>query len=128
MAKFNAKRETKHVPSEINKMGSAAYKLDPKEELVSTVLTTFVQKSYYEGENEILNRIRKSAEMCSPLFVAKTAIYTRTVANMRSSSHVLAAELSPRMSGMDWGSRFFDKIVVRVDDMSEILSYYQMPF
>jgi len=122
-AKFNAKRETKHVPSEVNKMGSAAYKLDPREELVSTVLTTFVQKSYYEGENEILDRIRKSAEMCSPLFVAKTAIYTRTAANMRSSSHVLASELASRLSGLNWGRRFYEKIVVRPDDMSEILSY-----
>jgi len=59
MAKYNAKRETKHVPSETNKMGSAAYKLDPKEELVSTVLTTFVQKSYYESEKEIMKRIRR---------------------------------------------------------------------
>ena len=27
MAKFNEKRETKHVPSEVNKMGEDAYKL-----------------------------------------------------------------------------------------------------
>ncbi|MCK5316351.1 MAG: hypothetical protein KAJ55_00475, partial [Anaerolineales bacterium] len=81
-------------------MGSAAYKLDPKEELVATVLTTFVQKSYYEKEKEIMKRIRKSAEACDPLFVAKTALYTRGPANMRSSSHVLAAELAPRITGL----------------------------
>ena len=125
MAKYNAKSETKHVPSETNKMGSAAYKLDPKEELVSTVLTTFVQKSYYEKEKEIMKRFRKAAEACDPLFVAKTALYTRGPANMRSSSHVLAAELAPRLSGLDWGSRFYNKIVFRTDDMSEILSYYE---
>ena len=126
MAKYNAKRETKHVPSETNKMGSAAYKLDPKEELVSTVLTTFVQKSYYESEKEIMKRIRKAVEACDPKFVAQTALYTRREANMRTSSHVLAAELSPRLSGVEWGKRFYNQIAVRVDDMSEILSYYEI--
>jgi hypothetical protein len=125
MAKYNAKRETKHVPSEVNKMGSAAYKLDPKEELVSTVLTTFVQKSYYEKEKEIMKRFRKAALEVDPLFVAKTALYARLSANMRSSSHVLAAELAPRISGVEWGTRFYNKVVNRVDDMSEILSYYE---
>lgn len=124
MAKYNAKRETKHVPSEVNAMGSAAYKLDPKEELVSTVMTTFVQKSYYEGEKAIMDRFKKAALAVDPLFVAKTAVYARQVANMRSSSHVLAAELAPRLSGVEWGSRFYNKVVNRVDDMSEILSYY----
>ena len=124
MAKYNPKRETKHVPSAVNKMGSAAYQLDPKEELVSTVLTTFVQKSYYEKEKEIMKRFRKAAEKCDPLFVAKTALYTRGPANMRSSSHVLAAELAPRITGLEWASRFYNKIIFRVDDMSEIFSYY----
>jgi len=125
MSKFNEKRETKHVPTEVNKMGSPAYKLDPREELVSTVLTTFIQKSYYEGENEIMNRIRKAALACDPLFVAKTALYARTEANMRSSSHVLATELAPRISGLEWSTRFYTKVLVRPDDMAEILSYYK---
>jgi hypothetical protein len=106
-------------------MGSAAYKLDPKEELVSTILTTFVQKSYYEKEKEIMKRFRKAAENCDPLFVAKTALYARGPANMRTSSHVLAAELAPRITGLEWSSRFYNKIVNRTDDMSEILSYYE---
>jgi len=125
MGKFNEKSTTKHVPSEVNKMGSAAYKLDPKEELVSTVLTTFVQKSYYEKEKEIMKRFRKAADNVDPLFVAKTALYARLSANMRSSSHVLAAELAPRVSGLEWSSRFYNKVINRVDDMSEILSYYE---
>jgi 60 kDa SS-A/Ro ribonucleoprotein len=105
-------------------MGEESFQLDPREELLSTVLTTFMQKSYYESENEILNRIRKAASKVDPLFVAKTALYTRREANMRSSSHVLAGELARRVSGTEWASRFYDKIVVRPDDMSEILAYY----
>ncbi|MFA5153697.1 MAG: TROVE domain-containing protein, partial [Clostridia bacterium] len=124
MAKFNPKTP-KYVPTEVNKMGTEAYKLSSKEELVSTVLTTFIQKSYYESESEVLDRIRKAAENCDPLFVAKLAIYTRNEANMRSSSHVLAAELAKRAAGQEWARRFYDKIVARPDDMSEIISYYK---
>jgi hypothetical protein len=125
MAKFNEKREPR-VPTETNLMGEKAWKLTPKEELVSTVLTTFIQKSYYESENEVLNRIKKALEEVDPLFAAKLAIYTRTEANMRSSSHVLAGELARRLSGKEWATRFYEKIVVRPDDMSEILGYYQL--
>lgn len=121
--KYNTKKESR-IPTEKNLMGEEAFKLDAKEELVATVLTTFMQKSYYETENEILNRIKDTASIVDPLFVAKTAIYARKIANMRSSSHVLAGELASRISGLDWASRFYDKIVVRPDDMAEILSYY----
>ena len=71
MGKFNTKEKVRNAPTTRNKMGERAYKKSPKEELVSTVLTTFVQKSYYESENEILTRIRTAAKKCDPEFVAK---------------------------------------------------------
>ena len=125
MAKYNEKREPR-VPTETNLMGEKAFKLSPKEELVSTVLTSFIQKSYYESENEVLGRIKSALEQVDPLFAAKLAIYTRTEANMRSSSHVLAGELARKLSGKEWATRFYEKIVVRPDDMAEILGYYQL--
>ena len=124
MAKYNEKKK-ETLPTEINKMGEKAFKLDPKEELVATVLTTFIQKSYYESESEVLNRIKDNMAKCDPLFVAKLAVYTRNEANMRSSSHVLAAELAQRAAGQEWARRFYEKIIVRPDDMSEIVAYYK---
>lgn len=123
MSKFNSTKQPV-TPTETNLMGEKAYKLSAKEELVATVLTTFVQSSYYEKENEIVNRIKVAADKCDPEFVAKLALYARREANMRSSSHLLAGELSKRVSGKEWASRFYNKIVVRPDDMSEILAYY----
>jgi 60 kDa SS-A/Ro ribonucleoprotein len=125
MSKYNEKKEPR-VPTETNLMGEKAFKLTPKEELVSTVLTSFIQKSYYESENEVLGRIKKALEQVDPLFAAKLAIYTRTEANMRSSSHVLAGELARKLSGKEWATRFYEKIIVRPDDMAEILGYYQL--
>ncbi len=121
MAKFNKKAEKETL---INDMGQKAFKLSPEEELVATVLTTFVTNSFYESENEVLKRIRESAMRCDTEFVAKAALYTRREANMRSSSHVLAAELANRISGKEWGKRFYKNICIRPDDMSEILGYY----
>ena len=87
MSKFNSKKEKK-TPTEVNEMGEKAYKLAAKEELVSTCLTTFLQNSYYESENEIINRIKNSASNVDEQFVAKLALYLRKDANMRSVTHL----------------------------------------
>jgi len=123
MSKFNKTRE-KRVPTEINEMGEKAYKLEAKEELIATCLTTFLQGSYYEKESDIVNRIKTTASKVDEEFVAKLAIYLRDDANMRSVTHLLAGELAPRLSGKEYASRFYKKISVRPDDMSEILAYY----
>lgn len=123
MAKFNEKKVAKQ-PTEVNFMGENVFKLEDKEELVSTVMTTFLNNSYYESEEEIVNRIHNLIEKVDPLFVAKLALYARNEGNLRSVTHLVSAELAKYISGTDWGKRFYDKIVVRPDDMSEILSAY----
>lgn len=123
MGKFNTKHESVK-PTVVNCMGEQAFKLNAKEELVSTVLTTFLQGSYYEKENEIVERIKNASEKVDPLFVAKLALYARNEGNLRSVTHLLSSVISKRISGHEWGKRFYDKIVVRPDDISEILSAY----
>lgn len=123
MAKYNKKR-TPTEPTEVNKMGEMAYKMTPKEELVATSLTTFLQNSYYEKEDETTLRIINALkEVNDPYFTAQLALYLRKEANMRSISHLLAGELTDYVSGKEWADRFYEKVVVRPDDISEILSY-----
>ena len=123
MSKFNTKAEGKK-PTEINAMGEMAFKLEDKEELISTVMTTFLQDAYYEKESEIVNRILSKLEQVDPLFAAKLAIYARNEGNLRSVSHLIAAAIAKDISGTDWAKRFYNKVIVRPDDMSEILSAY----
>jgi hypothetical protein len=123
MSKFN-KTTPKRVPTSVNEMGEKAYVLDPREELVSTCLTTFLQSSYYESENEIVNRIKDAANKVDEKFVAQLALYLRKDANMRSVTHLLSGELAPRLSGKEYATRFYTKVSQRPDDMSEILAYY----
>ena len=123
MSKFNKKSEGVK-PTEINEMGEAAFKLNDKEKLVSTVMTTFLHDSYYEKEKEIVDRIIKCLDNVDPLFAAKLAIYARNEGNLRSVTHLIAAHIVKRAAGAEWAKRFYNRIVVRPDDMSEILSAY----
>ena len=54
MGKYNTRKEGVK-PTETNFMGEMAFKLADKELLVSTVMTTFLQNSYYEKESETGN-------------------------------------------------------------------------
>lgn len=123
MAKFNSKK-TPVTPKEVNFMGEMAFKLSDKEELVSTVMTTFLTDAYYESESEVTERIMKLIDKVDPLFAAKLAIYARNEGKLRSVTHLISAYLAKSISGTEWGKRFYNKIVIRPDDMSEILSCY----
>lgn len=123
MAKFNEKKMAKQ-PTERNFMGEMAFKMEDKEELISTVMTTFLQGEYYEKEATKIARIQELLKKVDPLFAAKLAIYARNEGNLRSVTHFVAAEIAKYVSGSEWGKRFYNKIVVRPDDMSEIVSAY----
>lgn len=124
MSKYNAKAEGVK-PTVVNAMGENTYQLSAKEELVSTCMTTFLfGDHYYETEKEVVNRIVNKLNEVDPLFAAKLALYVRNEGNLRSVSHLIAATIAKRASGTEWSKRFYNKIVVRPDDMSEILSAY----
>ena len=123
MSKYNRKKE-EVKPTVKNFMNEDAFLLKPKEELVSTVMTTFLQNSYYEREDEIVKRITDLVDKVDPLFAAKLAIYARNEGNLRSVTHLVSALLAKYVGGTDWGKRFYNRIVVRPDDMSEIVSAY----
>ena len=125
MAKFNEKKTVKQ-PESVNFMGEKAFLLQPKEEFVSSIMTTFLSKegSYYESSNEEVKRILSLLEKIDPLFACKAAIYVRENGNMRSISHLLGAALAKYISGQEYAKRFYNKLIVRTDDMSEIISAY----
>ena len=125
MAKFNEKKMAKQ-PTVKNFMNEDAFLLAPKEEFISSIMTTFLSKdgSYYESSNEEVNRILSLLEKIDPLFACKAAIYARENGNMRSISHLLGAALAMYISGQEYARRFYNRLIVRTDDMSEIVSAY----
>lgn len=123
MGKFNKKNEG-IKPTVVNYMGEAAYAITPEEELVSTAMTTMLSDSYYEKEQEVIDRIKKCIDSVDPYFAAQTALYVRREGKLRSVTHLMASLLASKVSGKEWGGRFYEKIVMRPDDMSEILCCY----
>src|ERR1022692_1432669 len=124
MSKFNA---TLVQPKTLttNLAGGEAFSQTDELALVSLLLTSFVNDQFYRDAKTSLDELRKLASKIKDKeFVAKAAIYARDKFGMRSITHALAGELTSELSGEEWGKNFYDKIVVRVDDMTEILSYY----
>lgn len=121
MTKFNTQATTSKTT---NLAGGEAYKLTPELELVSFLLTSFVKDQYYQSESAVPKRVTELLGKVKPDFAAKAAIFTRTEFNMRSISHIVAAELAEYAKGKPWAKNFYEKVVVRPDDITEILSYY----
>lgn len=126
MARFNSKSATTKTT---NLAGGKAYIENPKLELVSLLLTSFVKDKFYESADDQLIRLRSIvASIPDKKFVAKAAIYARTKFGMRSITHALAGEIGNLVKGQTWTKDFFSKVVFRPDDITEIISYTRSNF
>ena len=122
MSRFNTVTRTPVVE---NRAGGASYALSPKNELVHLLLTSFLKDMYYEKADDRIGRLQGLMKTVDPLFAAKAAIYAREQFHMRSVTHVLAGEIGRNVKGEEWTKHFFERIVSRPDDMTEILAYYR---
>jgi len=123
MSKFNTK-STKRIS---NYMGGKSFSQSTKEELAFSVLTSFLEDSYYEERGERINRISKLVEKTNPEFVAKLAIFARKEFHLRSVFHLLIGELSRICKGNSIVKNTIIKGAERPDDLLEILAYVGKP-
>lgn len=113
------------VPNTVNFEGGAAFVQPAKLELVSLLLTTFLQDEFYRTEKQTVARVRELVNKVNdPRFVAKAALYVRHQHGMRSVSHLVAADLAKSVKGARWTKSFFAQVVRRPDDAVEILACY----
>lgn len=118
MSKFN---ETKKTDVR-NLAGGKAYKESREMQLASLLLTSWGTDKYYQKANETTEVLKMLVRECDKEFVAKAIIYARNTFGMRTITHIAASLLAPYAGGTEWGSRFFDKVINRVDDMTEIVA------
>ena len=124
MSKFNSTIKTPKSLTE-NLAGGQAYKQSSEMALVSLLLTSFVNDQFYRDGNKSLEDLRSHIKSNkNKEFVAKSAIFARDEFGMRSITHALAGELTSEISGLEWAKSFYEKVISRVDDMTEIMSYY----
>jgi 60 kDa SS-A/Ro ribonucleoprotein len=123
MSKFN-QTLVKTTTKTTNLAGGEAYKASNELALVSLLLTSFVSDQFYRTADQSLDELKNLLKKVDPKFAAKACLFARDEFGMRSVSHAMAAELAKYLSGEDYAKVFYDKIVIRPDDMMEILAYY----
>jgi len=137
MAMYNQKVRKSPVVIK-NHQGGEGFKLSPKLELISLLATGISGNKYYESLDDrsqrLLDLVDEVAKKPKDVeFVAKALIYTRSVIGQRSVTHLAAVGLTPHLSGMELGKKFFSKrdrkgetggIIHRLDDMFEIAAAY----
>ena len=116
------------APATVNYAGGRAFTQTAKLELVSVLLTTFLQDEFYRTEKQTMDRIRElMGKVGDPRFTAKAALFARNTYGMRSVSHLVAGETAKQVKGARWTKSFYDRVVRRPDDVLEILGYYLPP-
>jgi len=124
MMKFNFLNTKKQLVTNHEK--AKVYLMTPELELYTTVVTTGLNDSFYETGNSRLDRIKELVMACESTFVAKLAIYARTAMNLRSIPIVLAVELAKKASGDSIVSKMVNRVILRADEITELLAYYQI--
>lgn len=128
MAKFsilNVLSRGSPAPNTANFAGGRAFTQTAQLELVSVLLTTFLEDEFYRTEKQTTDKIRELiVKVADPRFVAKAALYARHPYGMRSVSHLVAGELARSVKGVRWTKSFYAQVVRRPDDVLEILGYY----
>ncbi len=123
MAKFNQKNTNKTE----NRDGFPAYRMKLKEQLVSAVLTTmFGEPKFYGSTDSDIVKLATQCAATDPAFLCKLACYARSENNLRSVSHVLCCVIA--REAHEYTRRTVRNIVVRPDDMTEILACYKQMY
>ena len=121
MSRFNT---TSEGTKTLNLAGGEAYKQTPELELISILLTSFANDSFYRSANDTFDRLKELVRICDKKFVAQAAVYARAQFGMRSITHCVASELAKHIAGEKWAKDFYSAVIYRPDDMLEILSYH----
>ena len=127
MSKFNTATKAKRTTT--NVAGMPAYaRENNQQELVSVVLNSMMkQDSYYESEEQRINHIFELVNKeQSEEFLMKLYVYTRTIFNLRSVSHVLAVALLDRIKGDPDFRIALQMGMVRPDDATEIVALWNL--
>ena len=115
----------KEKKTEKNYEGARAYAMTPELELYTAVVTASLSDTFYEKQDERVDRIAQLIGKVSPEFVARLAVYTRTEMHLRSIPLLLLVELAKIHNGDDLVARAVEKTVLRADEIMELLMCYQ---
>jgi len=119
------REKTKGKATVRNYMDGISYKQPEKEELVFSLLSSFMEDTYYEKLDDRLKRLEplvKSIAEKDPEFIARLAYVVRKEFHMRSSFHVLMALFAKYHKGDSLVKDTLVNCVERPDDLFEIIA------
>lgn len=120
--RFNTKKPSTKT---VNLAGGKAFKETAKLELASILATTFLKDGFYRSADDTIALIQVlMSQIPDQKFAAKAALWARHKHGIRSASHLVAAEIGKNVKGAEWTKSFFNKVVRRPDDVTEILACY----
>lgn len=123
--KFRQKSNPEAKTITTNLAGGIAHIQSPELELVSLLLTSFVEDQYYRKSSDQLTRLQELiTAIPDKKFIAQSLIYARNEFGMRSITHAGAVELLKYAKGQQWGKNAIAKIIKRPDDMLEMVGYW----
>jgi 60 kDa SS-A/Ro ribonucleoprotein len=122
MSLFNTPKNKSKL-KKINLAGGRAYAQSNELELISTLVSSMIKDTSYTSADDSHTRLVELIHSVNPLFAAKAALYARKEFHMRSSSHIVAAELAHAVKGTSWMKDFLSRVVLRPDDATEITNY-----
>jgi len=108
-----------------NYEGGEAFRMDAYMELYTAVVASTLSATTYEQPDDRVKRISELVKKVDAEFVAKLAVYTRTMMNLRSVPLLLAVELAKVHNGDDLVARTVGSVVLRADEIMELLTCYQ---
>lgn len=109
----------------LNHEGAEAFKMSAEMELYVAVCTMALQPKFYETPREQVDRIAELIGKVSHEYVAKLAIYARREMYLRSVPLLLIVELAKVHSGDNLVSRTIEQVIMRADEIMELLMCYQ---
>ncbi len=122
MSRFNEARKPVQA-TETNYEAAPAYSMSNDKKFATIVLTSMLKDKFYRSGNtealEITGMIKDGS--VAPLFAAKAAVLARHKYGLRSVSHLIAGQIGVQVKGEEWTKDFYNAVIRRVDDITEIL-------
>lgn len=109
--------------------GGISYSLSDKHELIKKCLISFLQKDFYESEQDKLKDIQNIVSRIDPDWCMKLAIFSREY-GLRTINHIVFVESAKKLYGTK-GVRgkltsYLSKMVRRPDELIDIVGYFAL--
>lgn len=122
MAKVNVSRRAEVTQNSEN---AKAYKNSPEMELYLATCTSFLEKRFYEDEDDSMAQIRSLIAKCDKDYVVRLAMYARNEMNLRSVPVVLLVEAARAGHSVRYA---VPTVCRRADELAEAVAYFEASY